>query len=89
MTRLALIFTLFITALQAQSRRIEKTPETIQAEVEAEIVRTRLDLAESQRRQAKQASDLEIKKLEWKIVSANLRTRPLGRWTTPKNLSSI
>ena len=64
MTRLALIFTLFVTALQAQSRRIEKTPETIQAEVEAEIVRTRLDLAESQRRQAKQASDLEIKKLE-------------------------
>ncbi len=64
MTRLALIFTLFVTALQAQPRRIEKTPETIQTEVEAEIIRTRLDLAESQRRQAKQASDLEIKKLE-------------------------
>ncbi|MEI6284162.1 MAG: ATP-dependent Clp protease proteolytic subunit [Opitutae bacterium] len=64
MTRLALIFTLFVTALQAQSRRIEKTPETIQTEVEAEIIRTRLDLAESQRRQAKQASDLEVKKLE-------------------------
>jgi len=64
MTRLALIFTLFVTALQAQPRRIEKTPETIQTEVEAEIVRTRLDLAESQRRQAKLAADLEIKKLE-------------------------
>ncbi len=64
MTRLALIFTLFVTALQAQSRRIEKTPETIQTEVEAEVIRTRLDLAESQRRQAKQAADLEIKKLE-------------------------
>jgi len=64
MTRLALIFTLFVTALQAQPRRIEKTPQTIQTEVEAEIVRTRLDLAESQRRQAKLAADLEIKKLE-------------------------
>ena len=64
MTRLALIFTLFITALQAQSRRIEKTPQTIQTEVEAEVIRTRLELAESQRRQAKQAADLEIKKLE-------------------------
>ena len=64
MTRLALIFTLLVTALPAQSRRIEKTPETIQTEVEAEVVRTRLDLAESQRRQAKLPSDLEIKKLE-------------------------
>ena len=64
MTRLALILTLFVTALQAQPRRIEKTPETIQIEIEAEIIRSRLELAESQRRQAKQSSDLEIKKLE-------------------------
>ena len=64
MTRLALIFTLFVTALQAQPRRIEKTAETIQIEIEAEIIRSRLELAESQRRQAKQSSDLEIKKLE-------------------------
>jgi ATP-dependent Clp protease protease subunit len=78
MTRLALIFTLFITALQAQSRRIEKTPETIQAEVEAEIVRTRLDLAESQRRQAKQASDLEIKKLEMENRIRQLKTDAAG-----------
>ena len=78
MTRLALIFTLFITALQAQSRRIEKTPETIQAEVEAEIVRTRLDLAESQRRQAKQASDLEIKKLEVENRIRQLKTDAAG-----------
>ncbi len=78
MTRLALIFTLFITALQAQSRRIEKTPETIQAEVEAEIVRTRLDLAESQRRQAKQASDLEIKKIEMENRIRQLKTDAAG-----------
>jgi len=78
MTRLALIFTLFITALQAQSRRIEKTPETIQAEVEAEIVRTRLDLAESQRRQAKQASDLEIKKLEVENRIRQLKNEAAG-----------
>jgi len=78
MTRLALIFTLFITALQAQSRRIEKTPETIKAEVEAEIVRTRLDLAESQRRQAKQASDLEIKKLEMENRIRQLKTDAAG-----------
>jgi len=78
MTRLALIFTLFVTALQAQSRRIEKTPETIQAEVEAEIVRTRLDLAESQRRQAKQASDLEIKKLEVENRIRQLKTDAAG-----------
>jgi ATP-dependent Clp protease, protease subunit len=78
MTRLALIFTLFITALQAQSRRIEKTPETIQAEVEAEIVRTRLDLAESQRRQAKQSSDLEIKKLEVENRIRQLKSEAAG-----------
>ena len=78
MTRLALIFTLFVTALQAQSRRIEKTPETIQAEVEAEIVRTRLDLAESQRRQAKQASDLEIKKLEVENRIRQLKNEAAG-----------
>jgi ATP-dependent Clp protease protease subunit len=78
MTRLALIFTLFITALQAQSRRIEKSPETIQTEVEAEIVRTRLDLAESQRRQAKQASDLEIKKLEVENRIRQLKNEAAG-----------
>jgi len=78
MTRLALIFTLFVTALQAQSRRIEKTPETIQAEVEAEIVRTRLDLAESQRRQAKQASDLEIKKLDLENRIRQLKNEAAG-----------
>jgi ATP-dependent Clp protease, protease subunit len=78
MTRLALIFTLFITALQAQPRRIEKTPETIQTEVEAEIVRTRLDLAESQRRQAKQASDLEIKKLEVENRIRQLKNEAVG-----------
>lgn len=78
MTRLALIFTLFVTALQAQSRRIEKTPETIQTEVEAEIIRTRLDLAESQRRQAKQASDLEIKKLEVENRIRQLKTDAAG-----------
>ncbi len=78
MTRLALIFTLFVTALQAQPRRIEKTPETIQTEVEAEIVRTRLDLVESQRRQAKQASDLEIKKLEVESRIRQLKTEAAG-----------
>jgi ATP-dependent Clp protease, protease subunit len=78
MTRLALIFTLFVTALQAQSRRIEKTPETIQTEVEAEIIRTRLDLAESQRRQAKQASDLEIKKLEVENRIRQLKSEAAG-----------
>ena len=78
MTRLALILTLFVTALQAQSRRIEKTPETIQTEVEAEIIRTRLDLAESQRRQAKQASDLEIKKLEVENRIRQLKTDAAG-----------
>jgi ATP-dependent Clp protease protease subunit len=78
MTRLALIFTLLVTALQAQPRRIEKTPETIQAEVEAEIIRTRLDLAESQRRQAKQASDLEIKKLEVESRIRQLKNEAAG-----------
>lgn len=78
MTRLALIFTLLVTALQAQSRRIEKTPETIQAEVEAETIRTRLDFVESQRRQAKQASDLEIKNLEVESRIRQLKTDAAG-----------
>ena len=80
MTRLALIFTLFVAALQAQPRRIEKTPQTIQIEVEAEIVRSRLDLAESQRRQAKQASDLEIKKLEVENRIRQLKNDTAGAW---------
>ena len=78
MTRLALIFTLFVTALQAQPRRIEKTPETIQTEIEAEVIRTRLDLAESQRRQAKQAADLEIKKLEVEKKIRQLESEATG-----------
>ena len=78
MTRLALIFTLFVTALQAQPRRIEKTPETIQTEIEAEIIRSRLDLAESQRRQAKQAADLEIKKLEVEKKIRQLESEAAG-----------
>jgi hypothetical protein len=55
-------FTLFVSALQAQSTRIIKTPETIQTEVEAEMVRARLDLAESQRRSGKIV--IPIKKLK-------------------------
>lgn len=78
MTRLALILTLFVTALQAQPRRIEKTPETIQIEIEAEIIRSRLELAESQRRQAKQASDLEIKKLEVENRIRQLKAEAAG-----------
>lgn len=78
MTRLALILTLFVTALQAQSRRIEKTPETIQTEIEAEIIRARLDLAESQRRQAKLSSDLEIKKLEVENRIRQLKAEAAG-----------
>lgn len=78
MTRLALIFTFFVIALPAQTRRIEKTPETIQTEVEAEIIRTRLELAESQRRQAKQSADFEIKKLELENRIRQLKSDAVG-----------
>jgi hypothetical protein len=88
MTRLALIFTLLVTALQAQSRRIEKTPETIQTEVEAEVIRARLDLAESQRRQQKLTSDLEIKKIELENRIRQLKSDSAGSLEESRKIST-
>jgi len=64
MPRLALALLLLTAALPAQQSSVRKSPETIKAEVEAEIIRARLDLAAAQRRLAELPNSLELRKLE-------------------------
>ena len=64
MSRLALV-PLFLAALvMAQQGPVKKTPETIKAEIETDVIRARLDLASSQRRLAALTQALELRKLE-------------------------
>ena len=64
MTRLALV-PLFLAALaMAQQGPVKKSPETIQAEIETDVIRARLDLAASQRKLAQLTQTLELRKLE-------------------------
>ena len=70
MSRLALSF-LFLSAIAwAQQGPLQKSPETYQAEVEAEVIRARLDLESAQRRKAQQDKILEMQLL---TAQANLR----------------
>lgn len=63
---LRLVLPLFALAvmLPAQQAPTRKTPATIQAEVDAELIRARLDLAASKRRLAELPTSLELRKLE-------------------------
>jgi ATP-dependent Clp protease protease subunit len=64
MSRLALV-SLFLSALLlAQQGPVKKSPETIKAELDTEVIRARLDLAASQRRLAQLQQTLEMRKLE-------------------------
>ncbi|MCX8489052.1 MAG: hypothetical protein ORN22_08095, partial [Opitutales bacterium] len=64
MSRLALVPLFFAALVMAQQGPVKKTPETIKAEIETDVIRTRLDLASSQRRLAALTQSLELRKLE-------------------------
>jgi len=64
MSRLALVPLFFAALVMAQQGPVKKTPETIKAEIETDVIRARLDLAASQRRLAALTQTLEIRKLE-------------------------
>lgn len=64
MPRLVLTLLFLTVALPAQQSPTRKSPETIKAEVEAEVIRARLDLAASTRRLANLPDSLEMRKLE-------------------------
>ena len=64
MPRLVLTLLFLTVALSAQQSPTRKSPETIKAEVEAEVIRARLDLAASKRRLANLPDSLEMRKLE-------------------------
>ncbi len=64
MPRLVLTLLFLTVALPAQQSPTRKSPETIKAEVEAEVIRARLDLAASKRRLANLPDSLEMRKLE-------------------------
>jgi ATP-dependent Clp protease protease subunit len=64
MPRLVLPFLLLAAAVSAQQGNFRKTPETIQAEVEAEVIRARLELGAAERMRARLPLSLEMRKLE-------------------------
>jgi len=64
MPRLVLPFLLLVAALPAQQFNLRKSPETIKAEVEAEVIRARLELGSAQRMLARLPLTLEMRKLE-------------------------
>jgi len=64
MPRLVLPFLLLVATLTAQQSNFRKSPETIKAEVEAEVIRARLELGSAQRMLARLPLSLEMRKLE-------------------------
>jgi len=64
MSRLALVPLFFAALVMAQQGPVKKTPETIKAEIETDVIRARLELASSQRRLAALTQTLELRKLE-------------------------
>ena len=70
MPRLVLVFLFFAVTAQAGIDPVQKSPATYQAEVEAELIRARLDLESAKRRQAQLDKILEIQTL---TAEQNLR----------------
>jgi ATP-dependent Clp protease protease subunit len=64
MSRLAYVLLLLATPLLAQFGPTKKAPEVVQAEIETDLIRARLELASSQRRLAALTQTLEMRKLE-------------------------
>ena len=64
MPRLVLPSLLLAATLTAQQSNFRKSPETIKAEVEAEVIRARLELGSAQRMLARLPLSLEMRKLE-------------------------
>jgi ATP-dependent Clp protease protease subunit len=73
MSRLALVPLFFAALVMDQQGTVKKTPETIKAEIETDVIRARLDLAASQRRLAALTQTLEIRKLEAEAEQAKLK----------------
>ena len=73
MPRLVLPFLLFAAVATAQQGNFRKSPETIQAEVEAEVIRARLDLGSAQRMLARLPLSLEMRKLEAETMVRSAR----------------
>ena len=64
MPRLVFPFLLFAAVVSAQQANLRKSPETIKAEVEAEVIRARLELGSAQRMLARLPLSLEMRKLD-------------------------
>ena len=64
MSRLAFVLLFLAAPIWAQQGFVKKTPETLKAELDTEVIRARLDLAFSQRRLAQLNQTLELRKLE-------------------------
>ena len=63
MPRLVLVFLFIAVTSRAGIDPVQKSPATYQAEVEAEVIRARLDLESAKRRQAQQDKILEMQSL--------------------------
>ncbi len=80
MPNLVLAFLTFAAVLSAQQVPTPKAPETVMAEVAAEVIRARLDLAAAKRRQDGLPLTLEIRKLD---AEATLRAARLEALAAP------
>jgi len=74
MPRLVLPFLLLAAVVSAQQGNPRKSPETIKAEVEAEVIRARLELGSAQRMLARLPLTLEMRKLEAEAMIRAART---------------
>jgi ATP-dependent Clp protease protease subunit len=73
MPRLVLPSLLLAATLTAQQFNVRKSPETVKAEVEAEVIRTRLELGSAQRMLARLPLTLEMRKLEAEAMIRSAR----------------
>lgn len=64
MSRLAYVLLFLAAPLLAQSAQTKKAPEVVQAEIQTELIRARLELAASQRKLAALTQTLELRRLE-------------------------
>ena len=73
MPRLVLPSLLLAATLTAQQFTVRKSPETVKAEVEAEVIRARLELGSTQRMLARLPLTLEMRKLEAEAMIRSAR----------------
>ena len=78
MPNLVLAFLTFAAVLSAQQVPTPKAPETVMAEVAAEVIRARLDLAAAKRRQDGLPLTLEMRKLDAEATLRAARSEALA-----------